>query len=124
MKRILIVEDDDLSGELMREALSGRELEVMVVKTGAEALELAQRERYHLIVTDIRLPDSNGIELARRIRFHGCSTSSAIFAVSGMPLEDEEVRIFNELFTKPVSLAHFRDRVLRWLQPSNKEDRP
>ncbi len=108
----------------MREALSGGELEVTVVKTGAEALKLARFERYHLMVTDIRLPDTNGIELAHQIRAIGWSEGSAICGISGMPLEEEERQVFNEMFTKPISLAHFRERVLYWLQKPQREYQP
>lgn len=49
-------------------ALESGGYEVGTARSGFEALKVLQRERFHLIITDINMPDINGLELVRFIR--------------------------------------------------------
>ena len=59
---LLIVEDDDQVGDLLRAALEGPEREVLMARTGAEARELLARDPA-VVLLDIGLPDTSGLEL-------------------------------------------------------------
>jgi CheY-like chemotaxis protein len=67
--RILVVEDEEVVRELVRSALERRGHEVTVARDGAEALRLcADGERaFDLILTDVVMPQLNGVELAERL---------------------------------------------------------
>lgn len=66
MKRILIVEDSATMRSLIGASLEAIDVAVKIVeaKSGFEALRLLPRESYDLVVTDINMPDINGLELA------------------------------------------------------------
>ncbi len=66
MKRILIVEDSATMRSLIAASLEELVVPVKIVeaKSGFEALRLLPRETFDLVVTDINLPDINGLELA------------------------------------------------------------
>ncbi len=66
MKRILIVEDSATMRSLIAASLEGLTLPVKIIeaKSGFEALRLLPRETFDLVVTDINMPDINGLELA------------------------------------------------------------
>lgn len=66
MKRILIVEDSATMRSLISASLEAIDASVKIVeaKSGFEALRLLPREAYDLVVTDINMPDINGLELA------------------------------------------------------------
>ncbi len=66
MKRILIVEDSATMRSLIAASLEELVVPVKIVeaKSGFEALRLLPRERFDLVVTDINMPDINGLELA------------------------------------------------------------
>ena len=68
MKRILVVEDDDVARELMRRALARRGYEVTTAADGIEGYEIAVRVRPDLIITDIQMPAADGAHLVRRVR--------------------------------------------------------
>ena len=68
MKRILVVEDDDVARELMRMALSRAGYEVSTAEDGVRGYEQAVAERPDLIVTDIQMPAADGVHLVRRER--------------------------------------------------------
>jgi two-component system cell cycle sensor histidine kinase/response regulator CckA len=67
--RILVVEDEDVVRELVRSALERRGHEVTVARDGAEALRLCEdgARAFDLILTDVVMPQLNGVELAERV---------------------------------------------------------
>lgn len=66
-RRILVVEDDTVSGYLLRQQLRAMGVEADVVATGDEALQLASR-RWDLVLLDGQLPDMTAVECWRRWR--------------------------------------------------------
>ncbi|HEX8118714.1 MAG TPA: response regulator [Pyrinomonadaceae bacterium] len=68
MKKILVVEDDEVGRELMRMALERDGYEVVTAEDGERGFELALSERPDLIVTDVAMPAADGVQLVRRVR--------------------------------------------------------
>ncbi len=68
--KILVVEDEDHISDVMREVLEAEGCEVVVAKTGAEAINFYDTERFDAVFTDVGLPGVNGWEVARHIRDH------------------------------------------------------
>ena len=70
MQRILIVEDSETMRSLLASSLEGLELPVKIseASSGFEALRLLPREDFDLVVTDINMPDINGLELVSFMR--------------------------------------------------------
>src|SRR5258707_3490331 len=69
MKRILVADDSTATRSLVSAALIGMEnVEVHRVSTGLEALKLITGLQIDLVLTDIHMPEINGLELVRMIR--------------------------------------------------------
>ncbi|MBL8858673.1 MAG: sigma-54-dependent Fis family transcriptional regulator [Planctomycetes bacterium] len=68
IQRILVVDDDALSREFLVEAISALGYKPIEAKNGTEALERAQNSNPDLILTDLRMPGMDGIELIKKIR--------------------------------------------------------
>lgn len=66
--RILIVDDESIVLSLIRDALEDEDYDVETAARGAEALKVIESKKINLIVTDIRMPDINGIDLVKRAR--------------------------------------------------------
>lgn len=66
MIRILLAEDDDVMREYLTRALERAGYAVSAVDRGTAALPLLQDERFDLLLTDIVMPEMDGIELAQR----------------------------------------------------------
>jgi two-component system cell cycle response regulator CpdR len=66
MIRILLAEDDNSMREYLARALTRTGYAVMAVDNGVTALELLQKESFDLLLTDIVMPELDGIELAQR----------------------------------------------------------
>lgn len=78
MKRILVVEDEDLIREMLTFALEGEGYEVITAADGRAALELLQDaegregdDPFNLLVLDLMLPQINGLDLCRLLRYQG-----------------------------------------------------
>jgi len=67
MKKILIVEDEEALCLLYKEELSQEGYDVMTVYDAEQALEVLNRKRFDLIITDIRMPGRDGVELITQI---------------------------------------------------------
>jgi two-component system, OmpR family, response regulator len=67
-RRVLFVDDDEDSREILSTLLNLDLIEAKAVGTAAEALSSIQEERFDLYLLDSRLPDLDGFELCRRMR--------------------------------------------------------
>lgn len=65
--RVLVVEDSLVNLDFYLEVLTGSGLQTSGATTGTEALALAEEHRFGLVISDIRLPDTNGFELCRSL---------------------------------------------------------
>ena len=68
IQRILVVDDDALSREFLVEAITALGYKPIEAKNGTEALERAQSTNPDLVLTDLRMPGMDGIELVKKIR--------------------------------------------------------
>lgn len=66
--RVLLVDDVPDNLKLLGSLFDSAELELSFAKNGIRALKLAERSRFELAILDLKLPDIDGFELAKRIR--------------------------------------------------------
>jgi CheY-like chemotaxis protein len=68
-KTILVVEDDYVCYQLIKELLSDTEVEILHALTAAKAVEtVAKRPKIDLVLMDIQLPDMNGLQASMSIK--------------------------------------------------------
>ena len=84
MQRILIVEDSPTMRALLVSALEDLEgsPKIIEVESGFEALRQLPRESYDLILTDINMPDINGLELVSFVKTNEAYCSIPLIIVS------------------------------------------
>lgn len=68
MTRILAVDDSPSMRDMVRIALTGAGFEVIQAADGQEALALARRSNFDLVLSDVNMPLMDGIELIRALR--------------------------------------------------------
>ena len=68
MKRILVIEDDELIAALERDFLQNNGFEVTVAREGRPGLRALEQMAIDAVVLDVHLPDINGFDLSRSIR--------------------------------------------------------
>lgn len=72
--KVLLVEDDQQTSELLSATLSANRYAVDAIANGSEGLDLATQWNYDLTLLDVLLPTLDGIEVCRRLRAQNCQT--------------------------------------------------
>jgi len=72
--KILLIEDDEHTSQLLSATLSAHRYAVDTIADGAAGLDLAVRWNYDIILLDVLLPKIDGIEVCRCLRAQGCQT--------------------------------------------------
>lgn len=81
--RVLLVEDDALVRERLAQILEGWDKSRLIAACGtlAETLEAIERQTIDLLITDLRLPDGNGIEAIRRLKTASPEAEAMVISV-------------------------------------------
>jgi len=89
---ILLVEDNSDNRRVAQLMLEELGLHVDQAANGFEAIELAARRKYDVILMDTRMPGIDGLETTRRIRRAGASAASVIIALTANAMRSDEAR--------------------------------
>jgi CheY-like chemotaxis protein len=68
LRKVLVVDDDPVVGKSFNRVLSNKGYSVITALNAAEALERMRRDEYDLLVTDIKMPGMDGLELAETVK--------------------------------------------------------
>jgi two-component system chemotaxis response regulator CheY len=119
MFRVLVVEDSPAMRTFVRTVLEQgpEEVEVHEATSGFDALRLLPRGSYGLVITDINMPDINGLELLRFVRQGPQHRDTAVLVISTMSSERDRERALalgaDVFLAKPFSPETLREAVLR-----------
>jgi two-component system, OmpR family, KDP operon response regulator KdpE len=126
--KILVVDDEPQILRVLRTSLEGSGYEVTIARDGVEALESYQRSMPDLVITDLAMPEMDGIELTRSIRERG---QTPIIVLSVRSAEPMKVSALDEgaddYITKPFGIQELLARVrshlrrARTSEPSDPE---
>src|SRR5438876_2134882 len=113
--KILVVDDESAILRLLREALTQWGYQVTSASSAAEALQALRGDMFDAVITDIRMPDMNGLELLKEIKRH--DESVEVVVMTGYPtiasaVEALKVGAFDYL-SKPLLLDELRHLMAR-----------
>ena len=121
-KKILVIDDDRLVGESLRNLLEKLGFEVTVAPVGLRALDLVSRIPVDLIVSDIRMPYMGGIETLKAIReLRRDLGLPSIPEIVITAFDEESVREeaermgIRDFILKPFDMKDFMDALERYL---------
>lgn len=112
--RVLVVDDLKINRQLLTKQFEskGYPNTVTAVENGQQALEMVAKANFDLILTDIRMPGIDGVELTRKLRSSGYH--NPIFGISANNLMDEREKCLdagmNDYIVKPYS---FNDLLMK-----------
>jgi two-component system cell cycle response regulator len=120
--RILIVEDDTTTREVMAMLLEEAGHAVSSAEDGAGGLRLALDSRPDLVICDLRLPSLDGYAVARSLKADPVCARIPLVAVSALALEGDRERVraagFDGYLCKPIEVASFVAEVEAFLPPA------
>jgi len=68
IEKVLVVDDEELIRNFLKETLKRQHLDVTVAKDGTEALKALKNSSFDLIITDMKLPDMTGIDILKKAK--------------------------------------------------------
>ena len=112
-RHILVAEDNPVNRLVLRQILEREGHTVVEARDGFEAVEIAEKTAFDLILMDIQMPRCDGTEATKTIRAgQGASARVPIFALTAHAFPEERHRFlaagFDEVLTKPVNIARLR----------------
>lgn len=123
-RRVLLVDDDLISREVTSELLGEAGLQVSVAENGIEAVALAAKAAFDLILTDIDMPELDGLEATRRIRRLQGHERTPIIALTANVLSEDRIRCLeagiDDFLPKPADPATFFALLSSWLSGSRR----
>ena len=88
--RILVADDNRDAAESLALVLRFSGYEVSIAFSGAEALEIGQRDRPRAAIIDIGMPGMSGHEVARRMRLEAWGRNAVLIALTGWGQEQDK----------------------------------
>ena len=116
--RILVVDDEPSMREMLRIVLRREGYDVVIAENGREAIECLQREPIDLLLSDIRMPDVNGVDVlraAKEINHDIVAFMMTAFASTDTAVEAMRLGAL-DYFVKPFSLDELRLKVQQHLE--------
>jgi two-component system cell cycle response regulator DivK len=126
--RILIIEDDDASRELVKYLLTAAGHTMLEAEDGRAGVHLALHARPDVIICDLQMPVLNGYEVVRTLREHAEWHPVPLIAVTAFSMTgDREAALaagFDEHISKPIVPETFTSQVEAFLPPSLRSTSP
>ncbi|MBA7567073.1 response regulator [Candidatus Atribacteria bacterium 1244-E10-H5-B2] len=119
MKKILVVEDNEINMYLSCRILKSSGYKVIEARSGEEGVELAIKEKPDLIIMDIQLPGIDGLETTKRIRESEAGGEVPIIALTSYAMAGDKKKALKAGCTgyieKPINPETFLAEIEKYL---------
>lgn len=120
-ERILVVDDNDLNLELMRDLLEGEGYRVRVAMDANDAISVLHDFRPRLIFMDIQLPGMDGLTLTRMLKSNPSMRDIRIVGLTGYAMAGDEQRLLaagcDGYLPKPIDTSRLPGVISSMLSP-------
>jgi two-component system, cell cycle response regulator DivK len=123
MKRILIVEDNEMNRDVLSRRLARRGYDVILATDGPHGLAMAAMHGPDLILMDLGLPEIDGWECTRRLKADESTRHIPVIALTAHAMVGDRQRALeagcDEFDTKPIDFVGLLNKMDRLLEPKS-----
>ena len=124
MQKVLVVDDSLSVRKVVEKALEGRGLQVLAAASGAEAIQMIDRDRPDVVICDVILPDKDGYQICQYVRTHPAIGATPVLLISGIDNGTVQARAAevrsNEVMFKPFGVDDLVRKIDGLLAASSK----
>lgn len=117
--RVLLVDDNTINRLLCQRYLKNLHVLTDLADHGLQAIELAQRKTYDLILMDCQMPVMDGFEATRKIRKSSLNQETPIIALTGLSGDNERQHCLtagmNDFISKPFTQDQLQAALVQWV---------
>lgn len=114
-RSILVVDDAPINLEIITTELTKRGYDVLVARSGLEAIERAESSRPDLILLDVLMPGIDGFETCRRLKLGEATRDIPVIFMTALTATDDKIEGFRvgavDYVTKPLNVTEVATRV-------------
>jgi CheY-like chemotaxis protein len=125
MKRILIVEDNEMNRDVLSRRLARRGYDVLLATDGPHGLAMAAMHGPDLILMDLGLPEIDGWECTRRLKADEMTKHIPVIALTAHAMVGDRQRALeagcDEFDTKPIDFVGLLNKMDRLLEPRSDD---
>jgi len=120
--RILIAEDDEVSGLLLKKLASNKGWNVKICKNGIEAIKLYSASNFDMVIMDVQMPELDGYEATEQIRKLEITrkTRTPIIAMTANALSGDRDKCLakgmDDYISKPIDFNEFYEMTEKWIK--------
>ncbi len=118
--KIMVVDDNPLNVDLLKETLKFLELDILTFYNPQDAINKAQNEKFDLFLLDIMMPQLSGYELARLIKKSEINKNTPIVFISALSDNENKLKSYNlgsYIFVeKPFNVNIFKSQIVSLLK--------
>ena len=115
MKKILLVEDNEMNKDMLSRRLIKKGYEVVFAMDGQEAIDMAQSETPDVILMDMGLPVKDGLQATKEIKENSDTANIPVIALTANAMAEHRQEAldggFDEFETKPVRLPTLIEKI-------------
>lgn len=119
VKKILIVEDNELNMKLFNDLLKAFGYETLMSIDGSDALQIAHDNHPDLVIMDIQLPGRSGLDLSKDMKSAEDLKDIPIIAATAFAMKGDEEKILaagcDAYLSKPISVSNFIETINKLL---------
>jgi two-component system cell cycle response regulator DivK len=112
---VLIVDDNERNRRLARDVLQAAGFRTLEAASGGEGVSVASEDHPDVILMDIRLPDMDGTEAARRLKSDSRTAAIPVVALTSLAMKGDRDSLlaagFDGYLEKPIGVREFPDQV-------------
>ena len=118
MGKIVFCEDDPTIQKLIRVALRATPHQILIASNGTEGLAMIERERPHVVCTDVAMPGMNGLQLCSTIKARPDLAHTPVILISASvqrtQIEEGYTKGASDFLAKPFTMDQLREMIDRY----------